>query len=409
LYNIARMKETLKSLIEEHESKIQHYDKILVEMSMAQQGEVKLSPDENTQYLLHMSRLEKYKIKLYQLRLRGDEFRIIHKNQNKLLKITSELALMFAQIKRTSNPQDIVPTDMSQYAYFNVGIVEGKEGSTIYEITSALSIHYIDQVQSIVLDNSISEGRNGGCCIFWKNGKKSSFVAAIPGEAEELVEVVKSHLKKFKQATIRQIQLLKDIFKCKSTKFDSSLPEHEALLKRLWVTVKPDLELTGLISNQWKILGFQGNNPSTDFRGMGLLGLLNLIYFAENYTEKVKELIHSDREYPWATTGINLTHMILSVLNLTKELVNQPVGHESWQTPLLHLFYYANHDDTFDELYSQAFLLFDRLWVHMKAKYMDFSSVIRRLQQIMEETLQRKPLDVNQLIAWIEQLQISYL
>ncbi len=89
--------------------------------------------------------------------------------------------------------------------------------------------------------------------------------------------------------------------------------------------------------------------------------------------------------------------------------MNQPPGHESWHTPLLNLFYYANNDDTFDELYSQAFLLFDKLWVHMKAKYMDFSTVVQRLQQLMEETLQRKPLDVNQLIAWIEQLQISYL
>jgi hypothetical protein len=51
--------------------------------------------------------------------------------------------------------------------------------------------------------------------------------------------------------------------------------------------------------------------------GMGLLGLLNLIYFAENYTEKARSLIVANREYPWAVTGINITSMLLNMLNLT--------------------------------------------------------------------------------------------
>lgn len=53
---------------------------------------------------------------------------------------------------------------------------------------------------------------------------------------------------------------------------------------------------------------------------MGLLGLLNLIYFAEHYTDKVKAIVRSDREYPWAVTGINITHMLLNLLNITKGL-----------------------------------------------------------------------------------------
>jgi hypothetical protein len=34
-----------------------------------------------------------------------------------------------------------------------------------------------------------------------------------------------------------------------------------------------------LISPKWKSVGFQGNDPSTDFRGGGLLALANLTYF----------------------------------------------------------------------------------------------------------------------------------
>lgn len=31
----------------------------------------------------------------------------------------------------------------------------------------------------------------------------------------------------------------------------------------------PDTELNGRITKQWGDIGFQGNDPQTDFRGMG--------------------------------------------------------------------------------------------------------------------------------------------
>jgi hypothetical protein len=58
---------------------------------------------------------------------------------------------------------------------------------------------------------------------------------------DELAEVVGSHVKKFKQATLKQIQLLKDIFKCKCTKFNPETPEHEALLRRLVPNLKQNI------------------------------------------------------------------------------------------------------------------------------------------------------------------------
>jgi len=48
-------------------------------------------------------------------------------------------------------------------------------------------------------------------------------------------------------------------------------------LVQLWNSLQPDVALTGRISAQWTFIGFQGNDPATDFRGMGLLGLLNLL------------------------------------------------------------------------------------------------------------------------------------
>jgi len=37
-------------------------------------------------------------------------------------------------------------------------------------------------------------------------------------------------------------------------------------LKALWHATYPDQELQGLISEQWKDMGWQGRDPSTDFR-----------------------------------------------------------------------------------------------------------------------------------------------
>eukprot|EP00116_Pleurobrachia_bachei_P002493 sb/3462755/ len=42
---------------------------------------------------------------------------------------------------------------------------------------------------------------------------------------------------------------------------------HEALLMELWGTLQPDNPLENRISEQWDIIGFQGTDPATDFRG----------------------------------------------------------------------------------------------------------------------------------------------
>lgn len=45
-----------------------------------------------------------------------------------------------------------------------------------------------------------------------------------------------------------------------------SLSHCQEALRSLWDAAFPDVALTGLISEQWKEMGWQGANPSTDFR-----------------------------------------------------------------------------------------------------------------------------------------------
>ena len=46
---------------------------------------------------------------------------------------------------------------------------------------------------------------------------------------------------------------------------------------QLWHTLMPNQRLQSRVSKQWTDIGFQGEDPMTDFRGMGMLGLHNLL------------------------------------------------------------------------------------------------------------------------------------
>jgi len=52
---------------------------------------------------------------------------------------------------------------------------------------------------------------------------------------------------------------------------------HEAKLMRLWTNLMNDRKLTARESTEWVDVGFQGKDPSTDFRGAGVLGLEQLL------------------------------------------------------------------------------------------------------------------------------------
>ena len=46
----------------------------------------------------------------------------------------------------------------------------------------------------------------------------------------------------------------------------SRVIQSQEALNALWSATYPGLELHGLVSDQWKEMGWQGRDPSTDFR-----------------------------------------------------------------------------------------------------------------------------------------------
>eukprot|EP01102_Stenamoeba_stenopodia_P001988 TRINITY_DN11793_c0_g1_i2.p1 TRINITY_DN11793_c0_g1~~TRINITY_DN11793_c0_g1_i2.p1 ORF type:complete len:587 (+),score=122.33 TRINITY_DN11793_c0_g1_i2:219-1979(+) len=76
--------------------------------------------------------------------------------------------------------------------------------------------------------------------------------------------------------------------------YENDDPAHVALLKELWdltVPLSPTPPETQFArnSNHWKTIGFQRDDPISDLRAVGLLGLKHLIYLARHYPDLFKE------------------------------------------------------------------------------------------------------------------------
>uniref|UniRef100_A0AAY5K9P0 ELMO domain-containing protein n=1 Tax=Esox lucius TaxID=8010 RepID=A0AAY5K9P0_ESOLU len=124
------------------------------------------------------------------------------------------------------------------------------------------------------------------------------------------------------QASLFQIVgyrgLVAEVEKLRREPYDCENLKHEEMLMKLWKALRPDSPLTGRISKQWCEIGFQGNDPKTDFRGMGLLGLHNLLYFAEHdkatALQVLQDSLQPKQRYSFAIVGINITDLAYSLL-----------------------------------------------------------------------------------------------
>ncbi|KAH9547883.1 hypothetical protein CY35_11G059400 [Sphagnum magellanicum] len=84
-----------------------------------------------------------------------------------------------------------------------------------------------------------------------------------------------------------------------SVPFDGSRTEHQDALRALWHAAFPDRTLPGLVSEQWKEMGWQGTDPSTDFR---------LLHKQDGK--------RATWEYPFAVAGLNISFMLIQMLDL---------------------------------------------------------------------------------------------
>ncbi|KAK4282052.1 hypothetical protein QN277_013473 [Acacia crassicarpa] len=168
--------------------------------------------------------------------------------------------------------------------------------------------------------------------------------------------------------------------------FDSSKTEHQDALKQLWALAYPDRELPGLKSELWKEMGWQGVDPSTDFRGGGFISLENLIFYAQKYPESFQRLLRKEHgiraewEYPFAVAGINISFLLAQMLDLQAGIPSSPTG-----IRFLHLL--EEDEMAFDNLFCVAFEMMDAQWLAKRASYMEFNDVLKATRTQLEREL----------------------
>ncbi|KAH8582566.1 Ced12 family of s that are conserved throughout eukaryotes [Cryptosporidium sp. chipmunk genotype I] len=74
-------------------------------------------------------------------------------------------------------------------------------------------------------------------------------------------------------------------------------PNHEQLFQDYWALAYPDHPEINRISSNWKLLGFQNNDPRFDFKCAGLVTLENLVYFAENYRHVFRKILRESQSF----------------------------------------------------------------------------------------------------------------
>lgn len=128
----------------------------------------------------------------------------------------------------------------------------------------------------------------------------------------------------------------------------------------------------------------QGDDPKTDFRGMGLLGLENLLFFAKEFPGAAGHVLshshHPRYGYTFAVVGINLTSM---AYNLLKD-----------GSAKTHIFNVSKGLPTmrnFHQFYCYLFYEFDRYWIESKPQnMMEFSNIYKKFEKSIRSSLRNK-------------------
>mmetsp|Transcript_23215 Transcript_23215/g.46612 ORF Transcript_23215/g.46612 Transcript_23215/m.46612 type:complete len:621 (+) Transcript_23215:138-2000(+) len=212
-----------------------------------------------------------------------------------------------------------------------------------------------------------------------------------------------------------QIALLEDLQRRAMTSVCD--PQHEpivtVLLKRFWAAVQGEKKKYVPKGKEWQGMGFQGEDPLTDFRAGGLLALENIVFLVEKYTDIAKTMIEKRemkmsedgtfmQNYPWSAAGVNVTHMVMGLFGLSSQAKSAKA--ENLATKNKRFWELVLY---FNEVYCVAFKLMDNTYTDMKATYLSFNKVLEASREELNGLL--KHTGVQEIFKTEQQPLISFL
>ncbi|XP_024940627.1 ELMO domain-containing protein 3-like [Cephus cinctus] len=157
--------------------------------------------------------------------------------------------------------------------------------------------------------------------------------------------------------------------------YDSNDCKHFSMLR----TVYRSLVQEENVDFDWEKIGFQSNSPGTDLRGVGMLGILQMLYLCLNCSVLMEFLyvtsIDKYNTFPFAAVGLNMTRITLSVLRYEK--LNKEINKNG-------VFEAAN------KFYASIFYAFGKLWVSKKKTISDVGAMFQDIEKISARRSNRR-------------------
>ena len=221
-----------------------------------------------------------------------------------------------------------------------------------------------------------------------------------------------------------------DLLARSETAVDMHSRRHWAQLRRLWLAAKftdgedvplPPEDFAARSprdapaddASTWTRLGFQNEDPSTDFRGGGLLALESMLHFAENHPTQYRAMLmpqalrkaaigrqlpvaradgvsvaeEPEDSLPVALTSINITCMLLSMLSLSRPSTLAVRGLGAVETVQYDGAGAEMERQAFFELHAAALLAFDRCWQVRAGRWADFDPILVLVQRSLRTLL----------------------
>lgn len=133
------------------------------------------------------------------------------------------------------------------------------------------------------------------------------------------------------------------IFAVAQYPLDCKLSLHANALRTIYNKLTGFHGYCRIYGNHWEEIGFQGNDPSTDTRGVGFFGILQLLYFILNpYTSKLALDIYrlsqdEIQNFPFCIMSINMTRIVIEALR--EELLNKMCNQRDEVISVVNEFY----------------------------------------------------------------------
>ncbi|KAJ9580747.1 hypothetical protein L9F63_024073 [Diploptera punctata] len=135
------------------------------------------------------------------------------------------------------------------------------------------------------------------------------------------------------------------VFAIAQCKLDMSDPVHVRMLQTVYQRLTGASVECPHYGSHWEHIGFQGTDPGTDLRGVGMLGLLQLLYLANSphliplARDIYRASVDENQNFPLAVMSLNMTRIALVALRHGE--LNRECNHNHLVIDVVNQFYAA--------------------------------------------------------------------